>query len=92
VTPTDWPRRAIGGWWPAVLAVVRRPSLWAVATTQVFRLAASGWWRRPPFLPLPDPSYLRFRMTTAYGDPHRAPDADDVVTYLHWCKAWPRSG
>ena len=26
-----------------------------------------GWWRRPPFLPLPAPDYLRFRMETAYG-------------------------
>jgi hypothetical protein len=28
-------------------------------------------------------------MQTAYGDPDRAPDPDDVVTYLHWCRAWP---
>ena len=25
---------------------------------QLFRLAAPGWWRRPPFVPLPDPAYL----------------------------------
>ena len=31
------------------------------------RLARPGWWRRPPFLPLPAPDYLRFRMETAYG-------------------------
>ena len=79
----------LGGWAPAVLAVVRRPSLWAVAVTQLLRLAAPGWWRRPPFLPLPDRAYLRFRMSTAYGDPDRAPEPHDVVTYLHWCKAWP---
>jgi hypothetical protein len=76
-------------WWPAVVAVLRHPSLWAVAITQVFRLAVPGWWRRPPFLPLPDPAYLRFRMSTAYGDPNRAPEPEDVVTYLHWCRSWP---
>ena len=76
-------------WWPAVVAVLRHPSLWAVAVTQVLRLAVPGWWRRPPFLPLPDPAYLRFRMSTAYGDPNRAPEPEDVVTYLHWCKSWP---
>ena len=56
---------------------------------QLFRLAAPGWWRRPPFLPLPDPDYLRFRLQTAYGDDRRAPDPADVITYLHWCRQWP---
>jgi hypothetical protein len=35
---------------------------------------------------MPDPAYLRFRMQTAYGDPNRDPDPDDVVTYLRWCR------
>ena len=34
--------------------------------------------------PLPDPAYLRFRLETQYGT-DRAPDPDDIVTYLHWC-------
>jgi hypothetical protein len=76
--------------WAAVAAVARRPSLWATGVRQVHALAAPGWWRRRPFLPLPAPAYLRFRMQTAYGgDGDRAPDPDDVVTYLRWCRYMP---
>lgn len=71
-------------------AVLVRPSLWAVAVVQLFRLARPGWWRQWPLLPLPDPGYLRFRLQTAYGDENREPEPADVVTYLHWCRAWPR--
>lgn len=71
------------------VAVARRPVLWGTAVTQVFRLAAPGWWRRAPFLPLPDPGYLRFRLETQYGT-DRAPEADDVVTYLRWCRQFGR--
>jgi hypothetical protein len=74
----------------AAFAVVQHPPLWFTAVRQLLVLAAPGWWRRAPFLPLPDPQYLRFRLQTAYGDPSRAPDADDVITYLHWCQAWPK--
>jgi hypothetical protein len=76
------------GWWArAALAVLRRPSLWGVALAQVLRLAAPGWWRRSPFLPLPDPAYLEFRLETQYGSGHE-PEPDDVITYLHWCRTF----
>jgi hypothetical protein len=39
---------------------------------------------------MPDAAYLRFRMITAYGDPHHEPEPADLVTYLEWCRAWPR--
>jgi hypothetical protein len=68
-----------------MLAVLRRPHLWSTAVRQGFRLARPGWWRRPPFLPVPDADYLAFRMETQYGDDGR-PDARDVVTYLEWCR------
>ena len=80
---TSWAARA-------ALAVLARPVLWGTALRQVLVLAPSGWWRSAPHLPLPDPAYLRFRLQTAYGDPERDPDPADVVTYLHWCRAWPR--
>ncbi|HUQ62918.1 MAG TPA: hypothetical protein VM121_04115 [Acidimicrobiales bacterium] len=72
--------------WPAAIAVVLRPPLWPVAVIQLFRLSPSGWWRRWPPLPVPDPAYLRFRAETAYGDPHHPPEAADVVSYLNWCR------
>lgn len=70
----------------AARAVLVRPGLWPIAVVQLFRLAPTGWWRRWPPLPRPDPGYLRFRLQTAYGDPDREPDATDLVTYLEWCR------
>ena len=96
----DLPCRAMSGPYPsrtaprrwavrAAFAVARHPSLWGTAITQVFRLAPAGWWRRTPYLPLPDPGYFGFRMQTAYGDSAAPPVPADVIAYLHWCKAWP---
>ena len=80
-----------GGWlWPAARAVAVRPGLWPVAVVQARRLAAPGWWRRWPPLPLPDPAYLRFRLQTAFGDTGAAPAPADVVAYLRWCRRFPR--
>jgi hypothetical protein len=75
---------------PATVAVLARPVLWGTAVRQVWVMAVPGWWRSAPYLPLPDAAYLRFRLQTAYGDPDRDPSPADVVTYLHWCRTWPR--
>lgn len=75
----------------AALTVLVHPGIWGIALRQVRVLAAPGWWRRAPFLPLPAPDYLRFRMETAYGGAgDQAPDAGDLVTYLRWCRDLPR--
>lgn len=75
----------------AVLTVLAHPSLWLAGARQARVLAAPGWWRRTPFLPLPAPEYLRFRMETAYGGAgEQAPDPEDLVTYLRWCRDFPR--
>ena len=68
------------------LAVVVRPWLWGIALVQLFRLARPGWWRRAPFLPVPDREYLRFRLETQYGDPNHAIEPADIVAYLRWCR------
>ena len=77
-------------WLPAVTAVLVRPRLWFVAVRQLFVLAPKGWWHRLPPLPLPDPAYLRFRLLTAYGTTDHAPEPDDIVSYLSWCRDWRR--
>ena len=73
---------------PAAAAVLRRPWLWTTAVRQVRVLAAPGWWRRRPWLPVPDPAYMGFRLLTQYGDSNHAPEPDDVVTYLRWCRSF----
>jgi hypothetical protein len=42
------------------------------------------WWSRPPFLPLPDREYLRWRMYTAYADEAAVPPARDVIRFARW--------
>jgi hypothetical protein len=42
------------------------------------------WWTRSPFLPLPDRTYLRWRMYTAYADENAVPPLDDVVRFARW--------
>ncbi|HSO94463.1 MAG TPA: hypothetical protein VLV81_00325 [Acidimicrobiia bacterium] len=78
------------GWIRAGLAVARRPSLWPTALRQARRLASPSWWRHPPFLPVPDRDYLRFRLETQYGAPDAPPDPRDLVVYLAWCRAGDR--
>lgn len=70
---------------PLVAAVLRHPTLWPTAVSQALRLAPRGWWRRAPFLPLPDPEYLAFRLETQYGS-DAAPETHDVVSFLRWCR------
>jgi hypothetical protein len=71
--------------------VAGHPTLWATGLRQATVLARPGWWRRPPFLPVPDPDYLRFRLETAYGGAGDRPlEADDLVAYLRWCRALRR--
>lgn len=42
------------------------------------------WWKRPPWLPLPDRTYLRWRMYTAYGDENAVPPMIDVIRFARW--------
>lgn len=71
-----------------VMAVVVRPSYWAVACRVIGRLAPRGWWKRFPFVPIPDSSYARFRLQTQYGGQSPTPNSSDVLKYLQWVRQW----
>ena len=77
-------------WFQVGKRVAMRPALWGTTVRQIVVLAAPGWWRQAPHLPVPPPEYVSFRMQTAYG-PDGEPTADDVVTYLEWCRSIRRS-
>lgn len=63
---------------------LRHPSL-AVDLVRVgWRFRNRRWYRRFPFIPLPDREYVRWRMDTAYGSPDAVPPADDVERYVRW--------
>ncbi len=72
-------------------AIARRPRLWTTAARQARRLAPTGWWRRPPFLPVPAKDYVGFRTLTQYGEIGRSPTPEDVVDYLAWCRDWDQT-
>jgi hypothetical protein len=70
----------------AALAVrsVRSPSLLPALLSTAWRFRSRRWYAKPPFLPLPDKSYLRWRMYTAYGNARAIPPAEDVERYARW--------
>lgn len=45
---------------------------------------ARGWYRRPPFLPVPSKEYVAWRMYTAYGDNAAVPPLEDVIRFAQW--------
>ena len=48
------------------------------------------WYRTRPFLPLPPPEFLHWRMHTAYGDEHAIPPLQDVLRFARWRRAFFR--
>ena len=69
--------------------VLVHPSLWPTALRQVGRMSRPQWWRRAPFVPIPDADYLRFRLETQYGT-DGPPDPGDVLVFLRWCREHDR--
>ena len=63
---------------------IRRPRTIPYMLQAAWAFRARGWYRRPPFLPIPPTSYLRWRMETAYGDPDADPSDDEIERYLVW--------
>jgi type II secretory pathway predicted ATPase ExeA len=63
---------------------LRRPQVVRHLLGATWAFRARGWYRRPPFLPLPTRAYLLWRMETAYGDPEAVPSADEIERFLRW--------
>jgi hypothetical protein len=76
--------------WQLVLAVVRRPDLWAEGLRTTVAVAPAGWWRRPPFVPVPDPAYAQWRLVTAHGEASSPLQPDELIRYLEWRKCQHR--
>ncbi len=49
-----------------------------------------GWYLRPPFLPIPPRSYLKWRLDTAYGNPRARPPVRETLRYLSWARRMRR--
>jgi hypothetical protein len=77
---STWPRLVLALAWRGV----RNPRTGVALARVGWRFRARGWNRRFPFLPLPAPAYVRWRMYTAYGDEQTVPPAEDIVRYARW--------
>lgn len=64
--------------------VVRKPWRVPALLGMAWAYRARGWWRRPPFLPLPPRSYLAWRNDTAYGDPGATPPLEEFDRFVVW--------
>ncbi len=77
-----------GSWLKLTLQLIPRalvnPILaWDLAT-MAWAFRARGWYRKPPFLPMPPNEYTRWRMYTAYGDENAVPPLEDVLRFAKW--------
>ena len=76
----SWSRLVIG----LARRSIIRPALAVDLLRVAWRFRSRDWYSRFPFLPLPDKTYVRWRMYTAYGDYDAIPPADDVERYARW--------
>ena len=67
----------------ALHSIVRPKLLYYIAAT-AWRFRRRGWYRRPPFLPLPSNEYVAWRMYTAYGREDAEPSIEEAERYFRW--------
>lgn len=84
----DWLGRYRGSW-PALvgqltLRSVVNPRLGLDLLRTAWAFRRRRWWATAPYLPVPDPVYLKWRMYTAYGDEDAVPPAEDVIRFARW--------
>jgi hypothetical protein len=65
---------------------LRHPGTIGPALAAAWRFRARGWYRRPPFLPLPPGRYMAWRMDTAYGAEDALPSRAELERYLRWTR------
>lgn len=64
--------------------LLRHPTFVPVVLRAGWRLRVNWWWRRAPFLPLPDHAYWNFRRVTATGSSEGMMSTREVVDAALW--------
>ncbi len=64
--------------------LARHPASVPAVIGSAWRLRADGWWRRWPFVPLPDRGYWAFRVMTATGSYDRVLSPREIVDAATW--------
>jgi hypothetical protein len=92
----DQSTSAGGSWFRLAWATVPRalvsPSLSIALASALWAFRRRQWWRHSLFLPLLDPTYLRWRMYTAYGSASAVPPVEDLVRFARWRRELLRLG
>jgi hypothetical protein len=75
--------------WPSLLLsltgrAVVNPRVAADLLSLAWAFRRRRWWANPPFLPVPDPEYLDWRIHTAYGDERTLPPVEDIIRFARW--------
>jgi len=68
---------------------LRHPLLAADLARVCWRFRPRDWYRRFPFLPIPERNYIAWRMHTAYGNHDAVPPAEDIERYARWTRNIP---
>lgn len=80
--------RYTGSWTGLVLGLAARALISPPLAIDLLRTGWAfrrrDWWRSAPFLPIPDRTYLRWRMYTAYGADDAVPPLHDVIRFARW--------
>lgn len=63
---------------------LRRPTLVLPLLSSAWTFRRRDWYRRPPFLPVPPPDYLEWRLHTAYGNDEATPPPAELERYVRW--------
>lgn len=79
-----------GLWTPGLgRYLVSRPRDVVTLSRAGWRLRRRGWWRRPPFLPVPAKEYWEFRMKTVGVEPDGQVSPRAVLEAARWSLRQP---
>lgn len=84
LTPMSQPSSWSGLLTVLTLRALVWPPLALDLLTMVWAYRRRGWWRRVPFVPLPDAEYVNWRLHTAYGEERQVPPVEDVIRFARW--------
>lgn len=76
------PGRGTPGPW--ALGLSEQLELLLVLPAAMWSFRPRWWWARFPFLPVPEPTYVRWRMATAYGASGRRLTWADLTGWARW--------
>jgi len=74
-----------------LLDALARPGIWPGLAGLAWRFRRRRWYARPPFLPLPPPEYLGWRVDTAFGGTDAPVPVGLLRRYARWSRDQARA-